>query len=190
MSFYQKMYLLELKMISWKIRNGLKILRIALGIVFFWFGFLKFFPGESPAQALAEHTIYKLSFGLIPDHISIYILATWETLIGLGLLSGYMLEFTLILMYAQMAGTFLPMFFFPHQIWEHSILTPTMEGQYIIKNLVLLSAGIVIGSTIKGAGIIVGPEAGHLAEKYNSRFFHKEEDDNAQNRVNPSTKPI
>jgi len=179
MSLYQKLSLLELKMISWKIRNGIKILRIALGIIFFWFGVLKFFHGLSPAEVLAARTISKLTFGLIPGNVSVYILATWETLIGTGLLTGIMLDFTLLLLYFQMAGTFLPMLFFPQEIFAHSIFIPTMEGQYIIKNLVLISAGIVIGSTIKGAGIIAGPEAENLAEKYNSRFFIKQEEENA-----------
>lgn len=174
MSIYQKLSLLELKMISWKIRNGIKILRIALGIIFFWFGMLKFFHGLSPAEVLATRTISKLTFGMIGPNISVYILATWETLIGLGLLTNIMLDFTLLLLYFQMAGTFLPMVFFPHEIFVGSVLIPTMEGQYIIKNLVLISAGIVIGSTVKGAGIIAGPEASVLAKKYNSRFFVKQ----------------
>ena len=178
MSLYQKLSLLEIRMISWKIKNGIKVLRIALGIIFFWFGVLKFFHGISPAEVLATRTITKLTFGLIPASISVYILATWETLIGIGLLTGFLLDFTLLLLYFQMAGTFLPMLFFPQEIFSHSIFVPTMEGQYIIKNLVLISAGIVIGSTIKGAGMIAGPEAESLAKKYNSRFFNKQEEDN------------
>jgi len=173
MSLYEKMSLLELKLISWKVKNGLTVLRIALGIIFFWFGFLKFFHGLSPAEELASRTIFKLSFGLIPAHVSTYILASWETLIGLGLLTGWFLDPTLLLLYFQMAGTFLPMFFFPHEIFANTIFVPTMEGQYIIKNLVLISAGIVIGSTVKGAGIIAGPGAKLLADKYNARFFSK-----------------
>ncbi|MVN22996.1 DoxX family membrane protein [Mucilaginibacter sp. HMF7410] len=162
-------------MVSWKVRNGLTILRIALGIIFFWFGILKFFHGLSPAEELASRTIYKLTFGLVPPGISVYVLATWETLIGIGLLTGWLLDTTLLLLYFQMAGTFLPMLFFPNEIFAHSVFIPTMEGQYIIKNLVLISAGIVIGSTVKGAGIIAGPDARNLAEKYNSRFFTKQQ---------------
>ncbi|RYE27373.1 MAG: DoxX family protein [Sphingobacteriaceae bacterium] len=172
----KKLSLLELRMVSWKVRNGLTILRIALGIIFFWFGILKFFHGLSPAEELASRTIYKLTFGFIPPSISVYILATWETLIGTGLLTGWLLDTTLLLLYFQMAGTFLPMLFFPNEIFAHSFFIPTMEGQYIIKNLVLISAGIVIGSTVKGAGIIAGPDASQLAEKYNSRFFTKQQD--------------
>ncbi len=183
MSFYQKLSLLELKMISWKIKHGIKMLRIALGIIFFWFGMLKFFHGLSPAEVLAARTISKLTFGLIPGNISVYILATWETLIGAGLLTNVVLDFTLLLLYFQMAGTFLPMLFFPHEIFANSILVPTMEGQYIIKNLVLISAGIVIGSTLKGAGLIAGPEANVLAQKYNSRFFTKKGEGNSEEIV-------
>lgn len=183
MSLYQKLSLMELKMVSWKIKHGIKILRIALGIIFFWFGMLKFFHGLSPAEVLAARTISKLTFGLIPGNISVYILATWETLIGVGLLTNIMLDFTLLLLYFQMAGTFLPMLFFPHETFANSILIPTMEGQYIIKNLVLISAGIVIGSTIKGAGLIAGPEANILAQKYNSRFFIKKEEENPEEIV-------
>jgi len=186
-SLYKKLGLLELKMISWKVRNGIKILRIALGIIFFWFGVLKFFHGLSPAEVLAIRTISKLTFGLISGNVCVYILATWETLIGLGLLTGFMLDFTLLLLYFQMAGTFLPMLFFPQEIFAHSIFVPTMEGQYIIKNLVLISAGIVIGSTVKGAGMIAGPGAEDLAKKYNSRFFVKQEEENAV-LANASTK--
>lgn len=54
---------------------------------------------------------------------------------------------------------------FANEIFSHSVFVPTIEGQYIIKNLVLISAGIVIGSTVKGAGIIAGPDASQLAKK-------------------------
>jgi uncharacterized membrane protein YphA (DoxX/SURF4 family) len=69
-------------------RNGILFLRISLGIIFFWFGFLKFFPGLSPADQIATETIKKLTLGIIEPSVSIIILAIWETLIGLGLISG------------------------------------------------------------------------------------------------------
>ena len=76
------------KLTTWMAKNGILLLRISLGIVFFWFGILKFFPGLSPAEGLATKTIDVLTFGLIPSNISIIILAAWETLIGLGLIFG------------------------------------------------------------------------------------------------------
>lgn len=171
MRFYERALVLKIYIINWKIKHGLHTLRLALGLIFFWFGILNFFHGLSPAEDLASRTITKLTFGYIGPDVSVYILATWETLIGLGLLSGVFLHITLLLLYFQMAGTFLPMLFFPHEIFTGNIFVPTMEGQYIIKNLVLISAGIVIGSTVEGGGIIAGPEAAGLANKYNARFF-------------------
>ena len=69
-------------------RYGLLLLRISLGVVFLWFGALKFFPGLSPAHDLASRTIEALSLGTVHTNVSIPILAAWECLIGLGLLSA------------------------------------------------------------------------------------------------------
>lgn len=130
---------------EWMFRNGYLLLRISVGIVFFWFGFLKFFPGLSPAQDLAIRTITLLSFGLIPDFIIINGLAFWEVLIGIGLISGKFMRETLLLLFLQMAGTFAPIFLFPDEVFTHFPYAPTLEGQYIIKNLVLVAAGLVLG---------------------------------------------
>lgn len=121
-------------------------LRVSLGIVFVWFGILKFFPDVSPAQDLATRTMEKLSFGLLNEDISLPILAVWECLIGLGLITGIYLSATLVLLLVQMAGTFTPLVLFPSETWEHFPVVPSMEGQYILKNLVLVSAGLVIGA--------------------------------------------
>ena len=81
----------------WMARNGIPLLRISLGVVFFWFGVLKFFPGLSPAHDLAGRTIDRLSFGLIGPDVSLVILATWECVIGLGLIFGVYLRAVLLL---------------------------------------------------------------------------------------------
>jgi uncharacterized membrane protein YphA (DoxX/SURF4 family) len=133
---------------------GLLLLRVSLGVVFLWFGFLKFFPGLSPAQELATRTIDVLTGGLLPPSVSIYILATWETLIGLGLIFGIFMRGTLLLLFLQMPGTILPIFFFPEEVFTRIPYAPTLEGQYIIKNLVLVSAGLVLGATVRGGGLV------------------------------------
>ncbi len=130
-------------------RNGIKYLRMSLGLVFLWFGFLKFFPNLSPAQELATRTIDKLTVGQIPPHVAIVLLAAWECLIGLGLLFPRYLRITLFLLFTQMLGTITPIFFFPSDVFLVAPYVPTLEGQYIIKNLVLISAGIVIGGTVR-----------------------------------------
>lgn len=134
----------------WMARHGILFLRLSVGVVFFWFGVLKFFPGLSPAEALAGRTIEALTFGVLPPSQSLPILATWECLIGLGLITGVAPRATLLLLFLQMPGTLLPLFFFPAETWIRPPFVPTLEGQYIIKNLVLVSAGIAIGATVRG----------------------------------------
>ena len=131
-------------------KKDLQLLRPALGIIFFWFGVLKFFPGISPAQGLAGDTIAILSFGILSPNQAVFVLAIWESLIGLGLLTGYFLRGTLFLLWLQMLGTMTPLILFPESCFKLFPHVPTLEGQYIIKNLVLISAGIVIGATARG----------------------------------------
>ena len=133
---------------GWMSRYGILLVRISIGIVFVWFGFLKFIPGLSPAQDLAIRTINLLSFNLIPDFIIINGLAFWEVLIGIGLITGKFMRETLLLLFLQMAGTFAPVFLFPDEVFTRVPYAPTLEGQYIIKNFVLIAAGIVLGGKL------------------------------------------
>jgi uncharacterized membrane protein YkgB len=134
---------------QWMSMYGIRLLRISLGIVFLWFGVLKFFPGASAAMQLATKTISLLSSGIIKPGVSIILLASIETLKGLGLISGAFLRITLFLLFMQMLGTITPLFLFPDETFSSVPFLPTLEGQYIIKNIVLISAGIVIGSTVR-----------------------------------------
>jgi uncharacterized membrane protein YphA (DoxX/SURF4 family) len=138
-------------------RFGLTLLRWSVGLVFLWFGILKFFPGMSPAQELATKTISLLTFGRVPPSTSIWILALWETLIGVGLLFNLFMRGTLLLLFLQMLGTITPLFLFPAEAFTQIPYAPTLEGQYIIKNLVLISAGIVLGATVRGGGLVSEP---------------------------------
>jgi uncharacterized membrane protein YphA (DoxX/SURF4 family) len=139
-------------------RIGVPAVRIALGIIFFWFGVLKLFPGLSPAEDLAARTIETLSFGSITPSVSLPILATWECLIGLGLLTGRFLRATLLLLAVQMLGTLTPLFLFPAETWTRFPYAPTLEGQYIIKNVVLIAGAMVVGSTVRGGRIVPAPD--------------------------------
>ena len=141
----------------WMARYGVLLLRISLGIIFFWFGALKFFPGLSPAQDLALATIGRLTFGLLPPDVAIYILAAWETMIGLGLIFGVFMRATLLLLFLQMVGTTLPVFFFPDVVFMRVPYAPTLEGQYIVKNLVLVTAALVVGATVRGGWLVAEP---------------------------------
>jgi len=154
----------DVRITAWMARNGVGLLRVALGAVFLWFGVIKFVPGWSPAADLAVRTIDRLTFGAVPPAASLPLLAVWESLIGLGLLTGKALRLTLLLLFLQMPGTMLPLVFFPHETFTRFPNAPTMEGQYIIKNLVLVAAGIVVGATVRGGRLSAEPSgAGRLS---------------------------
>jgi uncharacterized membrane protein YphA (DoxX/SURF4 family) len=145
---------LDARITGWMARHGLPLLRISLGIVFLWFGALKFFPGLSPAQDLAARTIEALSFGTVHASVSVPLLAAWECLIGIGLLFGIFMRATLLLLAVQMAGTLMPLVLFPGEVFTRIPYAPTLEGQYIIKNAVLISAAIVLGATVRGGRLV------------------------------------
>lgn len=141
---------------------SIPVLRIALGVVFLWFGVLKFFPNLSPAEELAARTIETITFGTIQSNVSLPLLAAWECLIGIGLIAGRFLRATLALLALQMLGTFLPLVLFPQETFTVFPIAPTLEGQYIIKNVVLLGAAIVVGATVRGGRVEpepAGPDA-------------------------------
>jgi uncharacterized membrane protein YkgB len=150
---------LDQTIVQWLARYSLHFLRIGMGIVFLWFGALKFSPGLSPAADLAARTIDVLTFGWIPGNISLILLAALETAIGIGFLIGrpLVMRLTLALLVFQMAGTLIPLALFPGETFMVFPFAPTLEGQYIIKNLVLIGAGLVIGSTVRGGQIVAEP---------------------------------
>lgn len=138
-----KLNILDQQIINFMSGYGITILRMGLGIIFFWFGMLKFFPGLSPAEELVRNTIYFID----PD-LFIPVLALWETIIGIGLITGRFMRTTLFLLFLQMPGTALPLIILPEQVWTIFPYGLTLEGQYIVKNLVLIGAGLVLGGTV------------------------------------------
>ena len=124
-------------------RYGRFLLRISLGIIFVWFGALKVFQ-ISPAQDLVAKTVYWFD-----PKVFVPILGCWEMAIGLCLLSKKLIRFALFLLFLQMPGTALPLFILPHVCFTSIPFGLTLEGQYIVKNLVLISAAIVVGSTVR-----------------------------------------
>jgi uncharacterized membrane protein YphA (DoxX/SURF4 family) len=127
------------------IANSTCLLRWAIGINYLWFGALKFFNGLSPAEALAKDTIRIITFGMIPDEVNLFLLATWEVAIGLLFLSGKFVRFGAVWAIIHMVFTFLPLFFFPEVSFTHAPYGFTIVGQYIVKNLVFLAAlGVIL----------------------------------------------
>lgn len=125
------------------------ILRISVGIVYLWFGALKFFQGLSPAEQLAMQTIHKITFGLINDHFNIIMLASWECLVGIFLIMGKWIKTALVLLFLHMVCTFTPFIFFPDKIFNIAPYGLSLTGQYIVKNIIIIAAGLVLWKTEK-----------------------------------------
>jgi uncharacterized membrane protein YphA (DoxX/SURF4 family) len=120
------------------------LVRLAIGIVYTWFGVLKFIGGASPAAGLATSTMSALTFHLVPVGVSLPLLATLETLIGLGFLSGLFPRLTAVAFLVQVTGALSATVLAAHQVWQHAPFEPTLTGQYVIKDLILLTAGLVV----------------------------------------------
>ena len=122
----------------------LPLIPVSIGLVYFWFGSLKFFSGLSPAENLAKDTIDHLTAGLILPEISILLLALWETLIGVLLIGNIWYRFALNLALVHILFTFSPFLFFPDLLWTDAPFGLTLLGQYIIKNIVFLGVLLVL----------------------------------------------
>lgn len=132
----------DLNLIKFLNKISLPALRISLGIVFSWFGALKIF-GESPANDVITKTIYWFD----PD-IFIPILGVWEVAIGICLLVPSLIRVGLFLLALQMPGTFLPLLLLPEVCFQSIPFNLTLEGQYIVKNLVLIGAAMAVGGRL------------------------------------------
>jgi len=128
-------------------RVGVPVLRISLGIVFLWFGLLKVFD-VSPVSELVAKTIYWFDADVV-----VPALGAVEVFIGVCLILGRLMRIALPLLVLQMAGTFLVLVLLPHVAFRHgNPLLLTVEGEFVIKNLVLASAALVIGSRLAPLG--------------------------------------
>ncbi|MEJ6577061.1 MAG: hypothetical protein QNL49_01335 [Actinomycetota bacterium] len=132
----------DLNLIQFLNKISMPALRISLGIVFFWFGALKIF-GESPANEVITKTIYWFN----PD-IFIPVLGVWESVIGICLLVPSFIRVGLFLLALQMPGTFLPLILLPEVCFQSVPFNLTLEGQYIVKNLVLIGAAMAVGGRL------------------------------------------
>lgn len=121
---------------------GIKFARLALGIVFIWFGALKMIGELSPAYDLVAATIYWLT-----PEIIIPLIGLWEVAIGVAFLFPPLTRLALLLLIPQMPATFLPLVLLPAVTFTVVPWGLTLEGQYIVKNLVIIACALIIGGT-------------------------------------------
>ncbi len=116
-------------------------LRLSAGFVYFYFGLLKFYPDLSPAELLAGQTIMRLTHQMLDASTALWVLAILECTIGLSFLFNCGLRYVFFVFLFHQASTFLPLFIFPELTFKIAPFAPTIEGQYILKNLVSVAAG-------------------------------------------------
>lgn len=143
----------------WLVANSIRILRVSMGLVFLAFGILKFFPGLSPIEDLAGRTAGMLSFGLLPAGAGMVAIAALECAIGLCFLTGRFLRVGVWLLGAQMLGAMSPLLLFPGELFSGPGHAPTLAAQYIVKDVILVAAGLVIAATWTGARITAAPRS-------------------------------
>lgn len=124
-------------------RFGMPVMRVALGIVFGWFGALKL-VGISPAADIVARTVF-----FFPPQEFLPVLGAWEVLIGVCLLFRPLIRLGILLLFLQIPGTFLPLVISPDIVFTVFPYGLTVEGQYIVKNLVIIGAALVVGGSVR-----------------------------------------
>lgn len=137
--------------------HSIAALRIAVGAVFLGFGILKFFPGVSPAEGLAKADSHILFLGLVPGGVAIVFIATLECFIGICLLAGRWMRVAIWLLAGEFVGILSPLVLLPGRLFAGPHHAPTLEGQYVIKDIILVTAALVIAAgTFRGGRMVRG----------------------------------
>jgi uncharacterized membrane protein YkgB len=141
---WRRIVSIDQKIIEWLRRNSFSMLRLSLSIVMIWFGALKV-AGASPVTDLVASVVY-----WVDPTWFVPVLGVFEILVGLGLLAAKGLRLVLLLFVLQMIGTFLVVVIRPDRAFQNgNPLLLTTEGEFVVKNLVLLSAGLAVGSRLR-----------------------------------------
>ncbi|MEX1091967.1 MAG: DoxX family membrane protein [Acidimicrobiia bacterium] len=142
-SLWERAVTVDLRVTGFLGRYSLTLLRISLAVVFVWFGALKVF-GVTPVTDLVTEVVY-----WVDPSWFVPVLGAFEVLVGLGLLSGIGMRLVLLLLVAQLVGTFLVLVVRPDLAFQNgNPLLLTTEGEFVVKNLVLISAGLTVGSQV------------------------------------------
>ena len=141
---------------SWLAAHSVTLLRISLGLVILGFGVLKFFPGVSPAEPLVMRTVDTLTLGLLTGTPAVVATAVVETVLGLILLTGKGLRIGLVLMAGWLLGIMAPVVLFFGDLFPGFV--PTLEAQYVLKDIIVAAAGAVVAAQALGARYTVGDQ--------------------------------
>ncbi|GAB2597396.1 DoxX family membrane protein [Pseudactinotalea suaedae] len=137
---------------DWLAAHSLSILRVSLGLVFLTFAIPKYVPGLSPAEDLAASTIEVLTLGIIGGQGAVLMTAVIETIIGLTLITGRFVRVGLAVLAVALVGIMSPLVLFTDLMYSGG---PSLEAQYVFKDIVLAAAGLVIAAQTLGARLRV-----------------------------------
>jgi uncharacterized membrane protein YphA (DoxX/SURF4 family) len=139
------------RLTQWLAKRSIDLLRVSLGVVFLGFGVLKFFPGASPAEALVARTLDTLSLGVVSGRGAVLLTAVAECFIGITLVTGKFLRVGLLVLAASLVGIMSPLVLFFGDMFPS---TPTLEAQYVFKDIVLATGGLVVAARALGARLV------------------------------------
>lgn len=150
---------------AWLRAHSITALRISLGVMFLGFGALKFVPDLSPAQDLVLTTTRILTFGLVPDVVALVAVAVLECTIGVCLLrGGPLLKVAVALLAPLLIGILSPLVLLPGRMFPGPFHAPTLEAQYVLKDLVLVAAVMTLATVLRGATLQHPDEVGAADE--------------------------
>lgn len=144
---------------EWLVSHSIVALRLSVGFVFLLFGVLKFVPGLSPAESLVQVTLERISFGILGGYPALLSVAALETAVGLSLLSGRGLRIGVALLLFAMIGILSPLVVMTGELFSTNPPAPTLAAQYVIKDIVLLAAALVLLASRGGASGIASSVA-------------------------------
>lgn len=140
----------------WLSRNSIDLLRTSVGLVFLGFGVLKFLPEVSPAADLATRTVEALTLGLVSGPAALVLTAALECFVGVTLVSGRLLRTGLVVLGISLVGIMSPLVLFAADLFPGA---PTLEAQYVLKDVVLVTAGLVVAAKTLGARLVPPPRS-------------------------------
>jgi len=150
--------------------HSVSSLRVAVGAILLAFGVLKFFPDVSPAQDLATTTTDELTFGLVPASAALLGVAVLECFVGICLVVGRWMRLAIWLLAVQLMGILAPLVLLPERLFAGPHGAPTLEGQYVLKDVVLVAAAMVIAAGTFRGGRMVREEATGAAATSTGRW--------------------
>lgn len=154
----------------WLVTHSVSVLRFSLGLIFFAFGVLKLFPRVSPAEGLIRATADVITFGLVPGSVVLVSTALVEIVIGLTFMTGRWMRAAVWLLTVQLVGVLSPLVV-TARLFDGPHHAPTLEGQYVLKDLILVAAGMVVSSTVRGGRLVRGPRSAKPTTSAGERQF-------------------